>query len=128
VHRIGRTGRAGATGKAVSLVAPEEKRYLADIEKLIKRSIPMEALPGYSSAERYETAPSQERSEPRSGGRGRDRERSKPRPMRETTVEAVQEKRPEEIPALIEAPFTPRPGRKKEVAALLLRRGSTTTE
>jgi ATP-dependent RNA helicase RhlE len=134
VHRIGRTGRAGATGKAVSLVAPEEKRYLADIEKLIKRNIPMEALPGYS-AERYEAAPSQERFQDRSGertgdrfgGRGRDRERSKPRPMREATVEAVQEKRPE-IPALVEAPFTPRPGRKKEVAALLLRRGSTTTE
>ncbi|MFN3716707.1 MAG: DEAD/DEAH box helicase [Thiobacillus sp.] len=39
VHRIGRTGRAGATGCALSLVDDEEMGYLKDIEKLIKRSI-----------------------------------------------------------------------------------------
>jgi len=39
VHRIGRTGRAGATGSALSLVDDEEMGYLRDIEKLIKRSI-----------------------------------------------------------------------------------------
>jgi superfamily II DNA/RNA helicase len=39
VHRIGRTGRAGASGTAISLVAPEEERYLVDIEKLIKKQI-----------------------------------------------------------------------------------------
>ncbi|MBI5005813.1 MAG: DEAD/DEAH box helicase [Nitrosomonadales bacterium] len=39
VHRIGRTGRAGASGTAISLVAPEEERYLVDIEKLIKTEI-----------------------------------------------------------------------------------------
>lgn len=39
VHRIGRTGRAGASGTAISLVAPDEERYLAEIEKLIKREI-----------------------------------------------------------------------------------------
>jgi hypothetical protein len=39
VHRIGRTGRAGATGTAISLVSPEEEKYLADIEKLIKTEI-----------------------------------------------------------------------------------------
>ncbi len=42
VHRIGRTGRAGALGKAISLVAPEEEKYLADIEKLIKKEIDKE--------------------------------------------------------------------------------------
>ena len=42
VHRIGRTGRAGASGTAISLVAPEEERYLQEIEKLIKREIPKE--------------------------------------------------------------------------------------
>ncbi|BFM06906.1 DEAD/DEAH box helicase [Halioxenophilus aromaticivorans] len=39
VHRIGRTGRAGATGVAISLVAPEETKLLRDIERLIKRKI-----------------------------------------------------------------------------------------
>lgn len=42
VHRIGRTGRAGALGEAISLVSPEEEKYLAEIEKLIKREIPKE--------------------------------------------------------------------------------------
>jgi len=42
VHRIGRTGRAGASGIAISLVAPEEEKYLKEIEKLIKREIPKE--------------------------------------------------------------------------------------
>ena len=40
VHRIGRTGRAGSTGAAVSLVDEEEVKLLRDIEKLIKREIP----------------------------------------------------------------------------------------
>ncbi|MHB1696813.1 MAG: DEAD/DEAH box helicase [bacterium] len=40
VHRIGRTGRAGSNGKAISLVDKEEFRYLRDIERFIKREIP----------------------------------------------------------------------------------------
>jgi ATP-dependent RNA helicase RhlE len=47
VHRIGRTGRAGADGEAVSLVCIDEEGFLADIEKLIKRSIPREVVPGF---------------------------------------------------------------------------------
>ena len=39
IHRIGRTGRAGIEGNAISLMAPEEERLVADIEKLLKRSI-----------------------------------------------------------------------------------------
>ena len=39
VHRIGRTGRAGASGVAISLVCEDEEKYLAEIEKLIKRVI-----------------------------------------------------------------------------------------
>ncbi|WP_035383602.1 DEAD/DEAH box helicase [Ferriphaselus sp. R-1] len=42
VHRIGRTGRAGASGTAISLVSPEEEKYLVEIEKLIKKEIPKE--------------------------------------------------------------------------------------
>jgi superfamily II DNA/RNA helicase len=44
VHRIGRTGRAGATGIAISLVCAEEEKYLVEIEKLIKRQIPKETI------------------------------------------------------------------------------------
>ena len=45
VHRIGRTGRAGMTGEAISLVSPDEMEYLVNIEKLLKRPIPRVAAP-----------------------------------------------------------------------------------
>ncbi|MBB5466168.1 ATP-dependent RNA helicase RhlE [Paraburkholderia sp. Clong3] len=47
VHRIGRTGRAGATGEAVSLVCVDELQLLKDIEKLIKRPVPQEVIAGF---------------------------------------------------------------------------------
>ena len=47
VHRIGRTGRAGSEGRAISLVCIDEEGFLADIERLIKRPIPREMVKGY---------------------------------------------------------------------------------
>ena len=47
VHRIGRTGRAGATGEALSLVCVDEHKFLADIEKLLKRQLPRIAIEGF---------------------------------------------------------------------------------
>ena len=47
VHRIGRTGRAGLEGEAVSLVCADEKKLLADIEKLLRRDIEKIVVPGY---------------------------------------------------------------------------------
>ena len=47
VHRIGRTGRAGNEGQAVSLVCVDELKLLKDIEKLLKRDIEEVVLPGY---------------------------------------------------------------------------------
>ncbi|PPC95296.1 MAG: ATP-dependent RNA helicase [Methylotenera sp.] len=44
VHRIGRTGRAGASGIAISFVSSDEEKYLLEIEKLIKRQIPKETV------------------------------------------------------------------------------------
>jgi len=47
VHRIGRTARAGGTGCAVSLVSPDENSLLRDIERLLRKSIPVTALPEF---------------------------------------------------------------------------------
>ncbi len=47
IHRIGRTGRAGASGEAISLVAPEEERYLAEIERLLKKKVEVVAAAGF---------------------------------------------------------------------------------
>jgi ATP-dependent RNA helicase RhlE len=48
VHRIGRTGRAGARGEAISLVSAEERDQLRDIQRLIKRQIPALAIEGFA--------------------------------------------------------------------------------
>jgi ATP-dependent RNA helicase RhlE len=47
VHRIGRTGRAGAKGEAISLVCIDEKQYLKDIEKLVNLRIPSKIKQGF---------------------------------------------------------------------------------
>lgn len=55
VHRIGRTGRAGSSGAAISLVDFEEAKYLKDIERLIKREIPKVAVEGFQAPMHIET-------------------------------------------------------------------------
>ncbi len=47
VHRIGRTGRAGHEGEAISLVCVDERKLLRDIERLLQRDLPREVMPGY---------------------------------------------------------------------------------
>jgi ATP-dependent RNA helicase RhlE len=47
VHRIGRTARAGGTGSAVSLVSPDENPLLKDIERLLRRSVPVTTVPEF---------------------------------------------------------------------------------
>jgi ATP-dependent RNA helicase RhlE len=57
VHRIGRTGRAGKLGNAISLVSAHEVGYLVDIEKLIKRPIEQVEVVGFEPEAEYEYPP-----------------------------------------------------------------------
>ena len=50
IHRIGRTGRAGASGEAISFVAPEEEKYLGEIERLLKKKITIDVAEGFDPA------------------------------------------------------------------------------
>ena len=59
VHRIGRTGRAGNEGEAVSLVCVDEHKLLRDIERLLKREIPKVILDGYAPDPRIKAEPIQ---------------------------------------------------------------------
>ncbi|MBT5855202.1 DEAD/DEAH box helicase [bacterium] len=73
VHRIGRTGRAGATGRAVSLVCDEEYKQLADIEKLISRPLDRRIMDGFEPESEVGKSPppfkKAQRSNNRSGGK-----------------------------------------------------------
>jgi ATP-dependent RNA helicase RhlE len=65
VHRIGRTARAGGSGCAVSLVSPDETPLLKDIERMLKRSLPVSALPQFEIV----AAPAAPRGDSDSAGR-----------------------------------------------------------
>jgi ATP-dependent RNA helicase RhlE len=69
VHRIGRTGRAGSSGQAVSLVCVDEHRLLRDIERLLKKDIDKKVVAGFEPDPRIKPEPIQK---PRGAGGGRD--------------------------------------------------------
>jgi ATP-dependent RNA helicase RhlE len=88
VHRIGRTARAGSTGKAISLVSPDEASYLKDIVRLLGRDLPTLPLPAFDMKDvspphqpaqnhtqaqqpRRHSAPPRQRQQHRGGGRAR---------------------------------------------------------
>ena len=59
VHRIGRTGRAGSTGQAVSLVCVDEHRLLRDIERLLNKNIEKKVVAGFEPDPRIKAEPIQ---------------------------------------------------------------------
>jgi ATP-dependent RNA helicase RhlE len=113
VHRIGRTGRAGASGRALSFCESEERPYLVDIERLIKQHIPVVVEHPYPSSlgvprptdlaprrgQRPAPAPTHRREQPPAGRRDpRDAARREPlrdEPRRERFEVERRERRPE---------------------------------
>ena len=76
VHRIGRTGRAGAKGEAISLVSADETTFLRDIQKLIGEKLPVEIMEGFEPDPNASTTPikpgqnRQPRNKAKSSGKG----------------------------------------------------------
>jgi len=88
VHRIGRTGRAGATGRAFTLVAPEDQEAIDNVEKLTGGKIPVFAVEAGGRAERAEK-PERKPREPRPA-----KEDRAPRQAREDRAEQPRQDRP----------------------------------
>ena len=92
IHRIGRTGRAGASGEAISFCSPDEERLLAEIERMLKRSIPVagaDSIPAEHAPARAEREPAATR-EPRPAREPRPVREARPpakRPPRERAAE-----------------------------------------
>ena len=143
VHRIGRTGRAGISGEAISLVSPEDQSLLAPIEKLLGRRLERHTVPGFepgkaapaaqvavrttSTAERRDGARRRARvsgSPARigadAGGRKRTKQPSSDRRASDTRERAPQRSKPargQQHPR--PAPRDPVGGKRKQVPALL---------
>ncbi len=120
VHRIGRTGRAGASGEAISLVSESETRYLKDIEKLIGNPIEVVIVPGFepgaADVPAYQPRPPRAERPVERPSAERRTSRAKPAASRDTLFDAPYEAstatRAEDTPALV------RPRPQRQVAAL----------
>jgi ATP-dependent RNA helicase RhlE len=99
VHRIGRTGRAGLTGEAISLMAPEDNESLAAIEKLIKKHIERVLVPGFSpNAGTVATLMGDASRRPRRGQEPNRQEREPRREGREREPRRERERGPQHPP------------------------------
>ena len=78
VHRIGRTGRAGSTGDAVSLVCREDRSLLTAIERMMKKQVPVKIVPGFEAG-----SPSLRPAEPRDTEARPERQEQQRRPQQQ---------------------------------------------
>ncbi|MGC2047038.1 MAG: DEAD/DEAH box helicase, partial [Gallionella sp.] len=126
VHRIGRTGRAGASGKAISLVSPEEEKYLKEIEKLIRREIDKEVavVPHTAKSGRSSRGEHREQSHAARGERSERGHTARPaapkKPAHDPWFDKPYEPSSSSTPAAQPAHPSSKP--KKQVAAILVRR------
>ncbi|WP_456380767.1 ATP-dependent RNA helicase RhlE [Thiolapillus sp.] len=126
VHRIGRTGRAGNEGEAVSLVCVDEHKLLADIERLLKKDIPSVVLEGYEPDPGIKAEPIQKGRNTKGGGQkpaqGRRRGGASAKRQASSSGEKRGPRKPPRKPAAPGAKAQPgrrRSGRGGERAALL---------
>jgi ATP-dependent RNA helicase RhlE len=106
VHRIGRTGRAGASGDAISVYSEKDERLLTDIEKLIKQSVPRGELAGFVPASRSHGGETRARRNGESESRHERAPRSSaPAPRRE------------KVDPWFLKPYEPASAQRKEVAS-----------
>jgi superfamily II DNA/RNA helicase len=119
VHRIGRTGRAGATGDALSVYSDKDERLLTDIEKLIKQTITRGELTGFTPSRGGERAErGADRGSDRRGGR---RESDNPRGERPERTERAPRTfgapRREKVDPWFLKPYEPAAAPRKETPA-----------
>jgi ATP-dependent RNA helicase RhlE len=102
VHRIGRTGRAGASGEAISLVSEAETRYLRDIEKLLGSAIESQIVAGFEPGvgDLPAFAPREARTHEPRAREPRPAAAARPRPERDVRPAAART-------ALLDAPYQP---------------------
>jgi len=138
VHRIGRTARAGLPGEAISLVSPDEMKYLEDIERLLKRKLPRAAAPESLAESRHPSRsretphwrgaphhPSKAHHEPKEQHQSKAQHSPKVQPAARTSPPAFDFTKPyEPVPSGAASPPTPAPAvhgkhQRRPTAALL---------
>ncbi len=115
IHRIGRTGRAGASGDAITFVAREELQYLTRIEKFVGKRYMVNAYPGFTAAPQHAQMQSHV-SPPSRSGRTAPQHDNKRHPQSGRTATHHDDKRHPQSGRTAphnDKRYTPQPGRKK---------------
>ena len=124
VHRIGRTGRAGSTGEAISLVSADDRPLLNDIEKLINRKIEQKSVAGFEPTKGARPAPEADdrpRRQPQQRREQQPRRQQQPRPSTRNGERPQHARRPDQQPRRPEGarparPQGSRPGARPQLA------------